>query len=132
MASRGLAVQARLATSAPVDGDENQLRQAFLNLLRNAAEAMPEGGTLEVELLRQAGQARVRIRDTGTGIAADNLPRIFDPFFSTKHGGTGLGLALTQQIIGEHGGRIEVDSELGAGTTFTVWLPLLAEASGAE
>jgi two-component system NtrC family sensor kinase len=82
------------------------------------------GGTLEVETRRSSdGAVEVAIADSGPGIPEDHLPRIFEPFFSTKEQGTGLGLALTQQIVVEHGGRLEVDSRPGRGTTFVVKLP---------
>ncbi len=121
---RGVAVEARLDGALPaVAADESQLRQALLNLMRNAAEAMPAGGTLVVAARAiDPRTVELTISDSGEGIAAENLPKIFDPFFSTKEGGTGLGLALTQQIIVEHGGRIEVVSEPGRGTTFVVRL----------
>jgi signal transduction histidine kinase len=121
---RGVTVDARLDGTLPaVSADESQLRQALLNLMRNAAEAMPAGGTLVVTAhALDPRTVELTISDSGEGIAAENLPKIFDPFFSTKEGGTGLGLALTQQIIVEHGGRIEVSSEPGHGTTFVVRL----------
>ena len=114
--------------------DESQLRQALLNLLRNAAEAMPDGGRLQIAALSaDQGTVELTIADTGHGIAPEHLPKIFEPFFSTKDGGTGLGLALTQQIIVEHGGRIEVTSRNGHGTTFTISLPGLGrEEPGAQ
>jgi signal transduction histidine kinase len=125
---RGVTVDAKVEPSLPpVAADEHQLRQALLNLLRNAVDAMHEGGRLTLRASRVADAADGRtveltISDTGEGIAADHLQKIFDPFFSTKEGGTGLGLALTQQIIVEHGGKIEVRSERGRGTTFVVRL----------
>jgi two-component system, NtrC family, sensor kinase len=107
-----------------VEADENQLRQAFLNLLRNAVEAMAaRGGTLRVSTCPRDGEVEVRIADTGAGIAELDLPKVFEPFFSTKEKGTGLGLPLTQQIIQEHGGSIGVESIAGQGTVFTVRLP---------
>jgi len=111
----------------PVMADESQLRRAFLNLVRNAGEAMAatgEGGTLEVVARLLRGQVEVRVKDNGPGIAPEDRAKVFEPFFSTKETGTGLGLALTQQIIQEHGGTIELESEPGAGTTFVVRLPV--------
>jgi signal transduction histidine kinase len=122
---RGVVVEAALEPDLSVAADEHQLRQALLNLLRNGAEAMPGGGRLEIGASRVGKEARLTVRDTGQGIAAEHLTKLFDPFFSTKEGGTGLGLALTQQIVAEHGGSIEVQSELGRGTTFVVRLPAL-------
>jgi signal transduction histidine kinase len=107
-----------------VAADENQIRQALLNLVRNAKEAMPSGGKLRVEVgPGAAGQVRMSIADTGPGIAPEHLEKIFDPFFSTKEKGTGLGLALVQQILAEHGGRVEVTNPPGGGTTFALILP---------
>jgi two-component system, NtrC family, sensor kinase len=129
--TRGITVDAKIdASLPPVAADEHQLRQALLNLLRNAAEAMNGGGTLTVIARTLDARAlEMIVSDTGQGIAPEHLAKIFDPFFSTKEGGTGLGLALTQQIIAEHGGRIDVKSEIGRGTTFTV---RLAVAPGRE
>ena len=121
-----------------ITGDENQLEQAFLNIVVNAWHAMPTGGTLTIQTrsapmvdrLRRTGRAtsagvEVSIADTGIGIPAEHLPRIFDPFFSTKGvgKGTGLGLAITRRIVEDHHGIIEVASEEGRGTTFTIRLP---------
>jgi two-component system, NtrC family, sensor kinase len=105
-----------------IAADEHQLRQALLNLMRNAVDAMGEGGRLTVRATAPGPVVELTIADNGEGIAPEHLAKIFDPFFSTKEGGTGLGLALTQQIIVEHGGRIEVTSERGRGTTFVVRL----------
>ncbi len=106
-----------------VSADEGQLRQAFLNLFKNSAESMTEGGILSVTTQLSNGVVRVRISDTGRGIDEGSLGRIFDPFFSTRDGGTGLGLSLTQQIVSEHGGRITCESRPGEGTSFLVELP---------
>jgi signal transduction histidine kinase len=123
--ARGVAVEAHLPSLPLVAADEHQLRQALLNLMRNAAEAMKQGGRLKVVAAREGGMVQLTIADSGQGIAREHLAKIFDPFFSTKEGGTGLGLALTQQIIAEHGGSITVDSEVGRGTRFTVRLPAI-------
>jgi two-component system, NtrC family, sensor kinase len=124
LAKRGVAVATDLAATLPsVAADEAQLRQALLNLFRNAADAMPTGGKLTVSTRAEDGAVEVAVRDDGPGIPAEHLPRIFEPFFSTKEGGTGLGLALTQHIIAEHGGRIAVESAPGRGTTFRLALP---------
>lgn len=130
LALRGVTVEANLAADVPpVAADEAQLRQALLNLVRNAAEAMSGngGGALTLATDRAPdGAVEVRVSDSGPGIAPELVGRIFEPFFSTKEGGTGLGLALTQQIIAEHGGRIDVQSAPGRGTTFVVRLPAAA------
>jgi signal transduction histidine kinase len=109
-----------------VPGDEYQLHQAFLNLFFNAVEAMRPGGELRVktELLENTRSVLVSVADTGSGIAAENLPRLFDAFFTTKQQGTGLGLPITKRIIEEHKGDITVESEPDKGTTFNVTLPL--------
>jgi two-component system NtrC family sensor kinase len=103
--------------------DEGQLRQVFLNLLRNSREAMPGGGELIVESRTVNGQAEVVFCDSGRGMTSEVRERIFEPFFSTKEGGTGLGLAVSQQILQAHGGSICCESSPGGGTTFVVRLP---------
>lgn len=102
--------------------DEVLMRQAFSNLLQNALEAMPDGGTVSIEA-RKAGEVTVVIRDTGAGIPRELMTKIYLPFFTTKDNGTGLGLALVHKIVLSHGGRIDVDSREGKGTAFTVVLP---------
>jgi two-component system NtrC family sensor kinase len=104
-----------------------QLNQVFLNILVNAAHAITEQGEIRVETRVEEEVVIISISDTGSGIAPENLKRIFDPFFTTKEvgKGTGLGLAIAYDIItNKHGGRIEVTSEIGKGTTFTVTLPV--------
>jgi len=119
----------------PVRGDEAQLRAVVLNLLRNSREAMPGGGVVEVGTRAVDGAVEVRVGDTGGGIPPGDLTRIFEPFYSTKERGTGLGLAFAQQVVREHGGTIRCESEVGRGTTFTIRLPVEAEEparAGAE
>jgi PAS domain S-box-containing protein len=101
------------------------MRQVFLNLVLNAVDAMPGGGQLRLstEHIEPRASVRVTVADTGAGIPPDVLPHIFDAFYSTKSEGLGVGLFMSQSIVQEHGGRIEVESEPGVGTTFTVWLP---------
>lgn len=109
--------------AAQLDGD--QIRQSLLNLVRNAKESMPEGGVLTLGARADEARLTLWVADGGVGIPAADLERIFDPFYSTKLTGTGLGLALTQQIVSEHGGALEVDSEVGRGTEFRIVLPLV-------
>jgi signal transduction histidine kinase len=122
--TRGVQVEVALAPLPQLDIDVQQLRQAFLNLVRNAAEAMPDGGRLRVETAVDGETVVVRFCDSGVGIPAEDLDKVFDPFFSTKQAGTGLGLALTQQIVSDHGGAIDLSSRPQAGTTVSVRLPL--------
>ncbi len=102
--------------------DPDQLRQALLNLVRNAKEAMPRGGTLTLGCRRDGDAVIINVKDEGVGIPQDAVDRIFDPFYSTKVTGTGLGLALTHQIVQEHGGRLKVQSQPGEGTEFEITL----------
>lgn len=109
----------------PVLGDANRLTQVFLNLLLNAQEAMLGGGEIRIQSRRAWDQVQITVADTGEGIAAENLPHIFEPFFTTKPGrGMGMGLAVSYRIVKEHGGNIEVQSQKGQGTTFTITLPV--------
>jgi signal transduction histidine kinase len=103
--------------------DPAALKQAVLNLCLNALDAMPKGGTLSVSAQLEETQAILRISDTGTGIAPEHLPTLFNPFFTTKEGGMGLGLAVVKQIITQHLGTIRVESNVGYGTTFEIRLP---------
>jgi two-component system NtrC family sensor kinase len=107
--------------------DPAHMKQVFLNLMINACEAMEGGGTLTIrsELDEGKNLATVSVRDTGVGIEAENLARIFDPFFSTKEKGTGLGLSVVNSIVTRHNGRVEIDSSPGKGTTVRVSLPIL-------
>jgi len=107
----------------PILGTPAQLKQVLLNLVLNAAESMPEGGDLTIELFPDGGGVVVAVADTGMGIEPEALDRIFEPFFSTKSDGTGLGLSVTYGIVQGHGGTITVESEKGKGSRFVVWLP---------
>jgi signal transduction histidine kinase len=105
--------------------DVRLVEQAMLNLFLNGIQAMPEGGELIIKSERTAdGHARIDIADTGVGIAPENLKKVFKAYFSTKKQGTGLGLSVTQRIIREHGGRIQVDTQPDQGTTISLFLPL--------
>jgi signal transduction histidine kinase len=119
------------AQTDTVRGDEVQLQQAFMNLLLNALEAMDMNGVLTVatenaENGRDTQWLRIRIQDTGVGIARENLGRLFEPFFTTKKNGTGLGLAISQRILHEHHGVIQAQSKDNQGSTFTLSLPTFA------
>ena len=120
-------VRKELAAVSPiVQGIEYKLQQVFLNLFLNARDAMPSGGWLTVVTRAGAGEAVVEVADTGSGIPADHLSRIYDPFFTTKDigKGTGLGLSITYGIVQEHGGTITCESSVGQGTRFTLRLPV--------
>jgi two-component system, NtrC family, sensor histidine kinase HydH len=107
--------------------DETALKQAFLNLLKNAREAMPSGGELIVRVRRDGNWAEVSITDTGIGMAPETLEHCFDEYWSDKKGGTGLGLPTARRIIEEHGGTVHVVSERERGTSVSVYLPLIVE-----
>ncbi len=107
---------------------ESTLRRALLNLVQNALDAMPGGGTLIVAGCRTATHVQLQVRDTGSGISAHQLAQIFEPLYTTKPGGTGLGLYIVQQIVAAHGGQVTVESVEGQGTTFILTLPQTPEA----
>ena len=122
-------VRKELSSTPPiVQGIEYKLQQVFLNLFLNARDAMPKGGWLTIITRGGTDSATVEVADTGSGIPADHLSRIYDPFFTTKEigRGTGLGLSITYGILQEHGGTINCDSHVGKGTRFTLTLPLAA------
>jgi two-component system NtrC family sensor kinase len=115
-----------LPTNVELRGSANHLLQVLINILLNAKDASPTGAVVEVDHELVGQEVALRIRDHGAGIAAEHLPKIFDPFFTTKDvdKGTGLGLAISHGIVERHRGRIEVESEVGRGTTFRVVLPV--------
>jgi two-component system, NtrC family, sensor kinase len=117
---------------SPVSGDEGQLQQAVIALATNAIDAMPEGGRLTLRGRDENDHVLLEISDTGVGIPQENLTKIFDPFFTTKEigRGTGLGLAVCYGIVTEHGGRLNVQSAVGTGTTFTISLPAVNPHDG--
>ncbi|MCX5834760.1 MAG: ATP-binding protein, partial [Deltaproteobacteria bacterium] len=134
VAQEGVSLSVKYARGmARVQGDAEMLKQVFLNVILNAFQAMPGGGALEIET-RMIGTAEnrpaveplveVRFSDTGIGIPAEHLVKIFDPFFSTREKGSGLGLAIVHSIIDMHGGFIDVESREGGGTLFSILLPL--------
>jgi len=108
--------------NAPLD--PAQIKQALVNLLKNAMQAMTRGGMLSVQTGSGADGVWVSVADTGCGIPPDQLNRIFEPFFTTKKRGSGLGLMIVQRIVREHGGLIKLESHVGQGTMFRIWLPL--------
>jgi len=108
----------------PVDHDPNQVNQVLLNLLLNAIQASDQPGAVHVTLERDGDDVTIVVADKGKGIPPENLHNIFRPFFTTKGQGTGLGLSLARRTVEAHGGRIDVASEVGKGTRFTVRLPL--------
>lgn len=114
--------------------DQELLRNCILNFINNAAQAMPEGGTITLGACADHSnhQAILTFSDQGIGIRADDLAKIFQPYFTTKDVGIGLGLAITERIVREHGGVIKVESQLGQGTTFTVILPLKEETGAGK
>jgi PAS domain S-box-containing protein len=118
-------VEADLSPAAPaVQGDAVQLQQVLTNLCLNARDAMPRGGRLRVETAEADGDwVRLAVQDDGEGVAEAARPRLFEPFFSTRERGTGLGLAVVHQVVQSHGGRVEVHSRPGEGARFEVWLP---------
>jgi signal transduction histidine kinase len=113
----------------PIQADAHQLQQVVLNLLTNAVDAMPLGGSLRVSTDHVEGMACLRVADSGPGIPAEDRDRIFEPFYTTKDrsGGTGLGLAVCRQIVGTHRGTVSVTETPGGGATFEVCLPIPQE-----
>jgi signal transduction histidine kinase len=111
----------------PIRLDADLFKQALLNLLLNAAQAMPQGGEITIQAERQDREIKLQLIDTGVGMKPEVMAQIFRPFYSTRAGGTGLGLPTTKRIIELHGGRIEVQSEEGRGTMFTITLPATQE-----
>ena len=127
----GIQVEKDMPPEVPlISGDRKSLQQVFLNLFINAIQAMPDGGSLHIGVHSEDAQClKIDVRDTGAGIAPENLPHIFDPFYTTKEvgRGTGLGLSVTYGIIEKHGGHIEAHSQKGQGTVFTITLPIAKE-----
>jgi two-component system, LuxR family, sensor kinase FixL len=133
LAGRALKLMVQLPPRVvQIDGDPDQLKQVFLNLLQNALEAIEAAGTIRIEAETDAGMVRILIHDSGPGVPAELLGRIFDPFFTTKTHGTGLGLAISRNIIQDHGGSIRVECPIGRGTTFIIELPLAPGQSRSE
>jgi signal transduction histidine kinase len=125
--ARGVSLAFESSGGGLAVADAVQLRQAVENLVRNAIEATPPGGAVAVTVATGGRGHSIDVRDTGSGITADDLPKVFDLYFTTKADGTGVGLAVTQQIVSAHGGTIEVDSVPGRGTRMTIRLPPAVE-----
>jgi signal transduction histidine kinase/CheY-like chemotaxis protein len=126
-------VEPELGAVPPVLGDESELREVLTNLIFNAVDAMPAGGSITVRTKQEDGLAKIEVSDTGTGMTEEVRKRCLDPFFSTKgERGTGLGLSMVFGIVQRHAGTIDIRSELGVGTTFIVSLPLQGAQAGPE
>jgi two-component system nitrogen regulation sensor histidine kinase NtrY len=108
----------------PIQADAALLRRALENLILNAMDAMPAGGVLMLRTTRDKGEIHLEVSDTGTGLTPEECDRLFTPYYTTKQHGTGLGLAVVQSVISDHGGRISVESEMGIGTSFHIYLPV--------
>jgi signal transduction histidine kinase len=121
-----ISLELNLSPVKPLWGEGERLQQVFINIILNAIDAMPKGGTLKIELSKMNNEAIIKIKDTGTGIKDQHLTHIFDPFFTTKGSGkgTGLGLSISYAIIQEHEGHIAAESMSGKGSTFTIYLPI--------
>jgi signal transduction histidine kinase len=123
--NRGLQVKTKLASRLPLAPiDVTQLQQVLVNLVKNAMQAMTKGGTLTLRTGEGSEGVWLSVADTGGGIPQEQINRIFEPFYTTKKKGSGLGLMIVQRIIRAHDGRIELESDVGRGTTFRIWLPL--------
>ncbi len=123
--NRGVTIKTKLARQLPPTPiDPTQAQQALLNLMKNAMQAMTKGGTLTLQTGENNDAVWVSVGDTGGGIPQEQINRIFEPFYTTKKKGTGLGLMIVQRIVRAHSGGIELDSHVGRGTTFRVWFPL--------
>ena len=121
----GIAISLSFSKELPkIQGDERFLRQAFMNVLTNAKSAMPNGGFLDISTKAVNDFIIVTISDSGQGILPEDMHKIFEPYFTTKHDGTGLGLTMTYKVIKEHGGDINVYSDYGMGTSFKFSLPI--------
>ncbi len=131
LVARNVELQTEMGEDLPsIEADPDQLQQVFINLVNNSLDAMPVGGKLNVSTARDKNSVLIELSDSGEGIAEDQIDLIFDPMFSTKQGrGTGLGLTVVKQIISEHNGHVEVESEPGLRTTFRIRLPLQASVT---
>jgi signal transduction histidine kinase len=125
LAEAGITLETEFMKPSPqILMDERYMKQAVLNLLKNAISAMPEGGKLKVQTEQKGNEFCLKIRDTGVGIPEENMDKIFEPYFTTKDFGSGLGLTLVYKIVKEHLGDIEINSKVGEGTTITLSFPI--------
>jgi signal transduction histidine kinase len=113
-------------------GDANQLKQAFLNVINNAIQSMPDGGRIEISTEQAGHMIVVRVSDNGPGIPKEIMSKLFVPFFTTRKAGSGLGMAVTRRIVENHGGSIGVDSTQGEGTTVRISIPIVRSAPEVE
>jgi len=127
---KGIRVVNSTKNQPPMKLDVEKMRRVFLNLIRNAVDAMPKGGTLTIASTRSGDNVRITFRDTGEGMTTENLTRIWSPLFTTKAKGIGLGLAIAKRFVEAHGGSISVETKLGKGSTFTVTLPIKRDLEG--
>ena len=125
LSEAGISVDTDLAKAGPqILMDERYMKQAVLNILKNAISAMPDGGTLRVQTVQKGNELLLKISDTGVGIPDEHMDKIFEPYFTTKDFGSGLGLTLVYKIVKEHMGDIEINSKVGEGTSFTLSFPV--------
>ena len=124
-ADHGVGIETHLDPElSSIPSDEGQLSQVFLNVVINALQAMPDGGLLVVTTRKDGDWAEVAVKDSGPGIAEAVLPHVFDPYFTTRPSGVGLGLAISHRIVQGHQGSLDVESHVGSGTTMIIRLPL--------
>ena len=130
---RGYKIEVCSVSSLPnVLGDEDALKQCIVNLIKNAVEAMPDGGVITIKLDLKSGDVVLQVIDTGVGMTEHEQDRVFNPFYSTKEGGSGLGLAMIKKIVEEMGGRVKLASKPGVGTTVSLFLPPALDVEAAE
>jgi two-component system NtrC family sensor kinase len=129
---QNIQLESSLGGVPPIEADFGQIRQALVNILINACDAMLQGGTLRVRSQAAGGRVEIVIEDTGIGISPENMKKVMDPFFTTKEKGTGLGLSVVYGIVERHGGTLRLDSAPGRGTTVTISLPEAAAAAAVE
>jgi signal transduction histidine kinase len=121
---RGITLEGELPAGTPVImADRDQLKQVFFNLIKNAMEAMPPGGRLSVKVRTDDDSVYVAMADTGSGIKAEDLAKLFQPYHTTKVSGHGLGLMIVQRILRDHGGHVGIESKEGVGTVVTLQFP---------